>query len=939
MRKRPSSTAANASVAAIDKKDAAQLKKNALIDKKMLSKTGKSSVLLSISSLLILLAGLLLLRSPLFNASNIVVHSLSEEEKVAEFVDWFQAAGGTVSEKISIETFPEMGRGVVVLETMKEEDKLLFVPKNLIICYDTIAQEWSSQPKLRKKLTKLKADQEELLTAFLLLEQAKGPASRWASYLQLLPPFSSRNEVASPLLFASDADVEALQDERMIKAARTERLLAKKAHGRFKRLFRSFVDEATLELSPYVWARFLINSRAFSIQGQRVLVPFGDIFNGEPDNEARQPDNGQRFLQFHDLQSDGMTIRADRGALKGEQLFEDYGDNNNYVYFLHHGFLMGDKGFDCAAFRLPSLTDAYTQDGEDESPDETLAQKLRVLTRVRVEDAPLACISRTGKLEEPGLARIYTAVYNMDTEQAAACDDARAFSDCFPPELMSNLDDQPRQEEAALMFHAIRRQLEYYPTTIEEDRRSFDKLSVATSPFGSRTHAVAFRLSRKQILLEAQAMLEQRLQHLREGLEDVGSDRPLNHEQGQELDEDDAGSTKLERFKQWVARHRFPINHLELRYVSEAVGYGTFAAKPLTRGDAYLSVPVQAVMNAHSALQSPWVRRTTHGLEKERANVSREETLLLLHLVEETFGPNHVHSHWKPYLDMLPVLDDQASALGSPLFYEEGGEQLKSLEGTDLLLLVTNYRQRVAQAYVLLSDSLKASASDETSTWLTQRRFLWANAMLDSRSIWWGSQRHLVPLLDMVNCQELHSEHKPHHTNLDSSGRHAVTKASWEFEAGQEVVENYAQPNYIYLLYHGFVLDANSHDCAHFHFELPAPARQRELAGLLQSLQVYSWTPDVCVSPEAQQDVVRFAKIALLVSSPNEALQLLTTSAQSAPSQAISSALEAVNARLSRLQAAEAQTSSQDFRTQSIRHYRQQQLEHLAALRNTLQAP
>uniref|UniRef100_H3H7Y2 Uncharacterized protein n=1 Tax=Phytophthora ramorum TaxID=164328 RepID=H3H7Y2_PHYRM len=133
MRKRPSSIAANASVAAIDKKDAAQLKKNALIDKKMLSKTGKSSVLLSISSLLILLAGLLLLRSPLFNASNIVVHSLSEEEKVAEFVDWFQAAGGTVSEKISIETFPEMGRGVVVLETMKEEDKLLFVPKNLIM--------------------------------------------------------------------------------------------------------------------------------------------------------------------------------------------------------------------------------------------------------------------------------------------------------------------------------------------------------------------------------------------------------------------------------------------------------------------------------------------------------------------------------------------------------------------------------------------------------------------------------------------------------------------------------------------------------------------------------------------------------------------------------------------------------------------------------------
>lgn len=184
-------------------------------------------------------------------------------------------------------------------------------------CHDTIAREWGSHPKLKKIMGKLQQDPEELLTAFLLWEELSGHESRWTPYLSLLPPLSSRDDVVSPLFFSSDEVVEALQDERMVKTARAERQRAKKAHGRFKRLFRSFPALKALEWPQYAWARFLVNSRAFSIQGQRVLVPFGDIFNGKPDDDAREHDNGQRFLQLHDLQSMGMTIRADRGAAKG----------------------------------------------------------------------------------------------------------------------------------------------------------------------------------------------------------------------------------------------------------------------------------------------------------------------------------------------------------------------------------------------------------------------------------------------------------------------------------------------------------------------------------------------------------------------------------------------------------------------------------------------
>ena len=112
--------------------------------------------------------------------------------------------------------------------------------------------------------------------------------------------------------------------------------------------------------------------------------------------------------------------------------------------------------------------------------------------------------------------------------------------------------------------------------------------------------------------------------------------------------------------------------------------------------------------------------------------------------------------------------------------------------------------------------------------------YQWAFSIVDSRSIWWSGKRHLVPLLDMINCAEGPDASRVHETNLDESGRNAVTSAKWSFGAGEEVFENYGQPNYIYLLYHGFVLDKNSHDCIHMRIELTL--EQQRVAILLYRL-------------------------------------------------------------------------------------------------------
>jgi len=69
-------------------------------------------------------------------------------------------------------------------------------------------------------------------------------------------------------------------------------------------------------------------------------------------------------------------------------------------------------------------------------------------------------------------------------------------------------------------------------------------------------------------------------------------------------------------------------------------------------------------------------------------------------------------------------------------------------------------------------------------------------------------------MLDFINCGEGPDPTRVHKTELDERKDAAVTRAGWAFKKGQQVFENYGQPNHIYLTYHGFALEHNSHDCA-----------------------------------------------------------------------------------------------------------------------------
>ena len=170
-------------------------------------------------------------------------------------------------------------------------------------------------------------------------------------------------------------------------------------------------------------------------------------------------------------------------------------------------------------------------------------------------------------------------------------------------------------------------------------------------------------------------------------------------------------------------------------------------------------------------------------------------------------------SFWFPYISLLPTVDDLKDS--SPLFLSQ--DKLELLAVSDLRSSIIRYQRKVADEYHLFFNDIGIVNSLVRDTKLDFDKFKWAYSIIDTRSIWWDGKRHLVPLLDLVNCNEVYDEenktpNKVHETFQDTKNI-ATTKASYSVSKGKQIFENYGQPNHIYFLYHGFTLQNNSHNC------------------------------------------------------------------------------------------------------------------------------
>jgi histone-lysine N-methyltransferase SETD3 len=137
------------------------------------------------------------------------------------------------------------------------------------------------------------------------------------------------------------------------------------------------------------------------------------------------------------------------------------------------------------------------------------------------------------------------------------------------------------------------------------------------------------------------------------------------------------------------------------------------------------------------------------------------------------------HSLYWPYLRLLPTPDD----MDTPAQWTAA--QLQSRLGS-------SGNMNAAEAYVRKTKQTFESLRKIDSVVdffppgvFSFENYRWAAAILDSRSIWWEGQRHLVPMLDFINCAEGPDASRLHSTKQE--GDLAVTLAPWAFEAGEQV--------------------------------------------------------------------------------------------------------------------------------------------------------
>jgi hypothetical protein len=244
---------------------------------------------------------------------------------------------------------------------------------------------------------------------FLIHEAARGNASSWAPYIAMLPtnvPLSWR---------FTDAELNALQDESVIKTARDKRRTVQTKYDKAKLDIKAFLaaipglrsEDAAYwgSFEAFSWAMSITASRVTSLKGELYLVPFADMIDYSPSKVPgytavfgrcltdpyvlflcffasqtfREATGGSHFLRYHrvvELTEDDrgtfgdaaiastgyggaviptFQVLADQDIVSGGVIAEDYGDAANYVYLHHHGFLPAYNPFDCVHVLLQPL--------------------------------------------------------------------------------------------------------------------------------------------------------------------------------------------------------------------------------------------------------------------------------------------------------------------------------------------------------------------------------------------------------------------------------------------------------------------------------------------------------------------------------------------------------------------------------------------------------
>jgi hypothetical protein len=606
----------------------------------------------------------------------------------------------------------------------------------------------------------------------------------------------------------------------------------------------------------------LASSRAMVLGGVKHLVPLADMANHMPRGDGREPGgNSQSFLLYHEKVTDGgdtdadadadadgedwsIVVRADREVAAGGQIFEDYGDTDNSLYLEAHGFVPdpGANPFHCSVIPPSYVVRPSSLPGGVRDVLEGLGvlppRRRNAGANGDDQDAhvPGVCVRPDGSVSDRR-AEAYLAVTQLLRETDGGAESS-LLAACLAA---SRARDEKVLHQQCVRYPGcggrIRRTIRSLSrraycnalTTVDEDagllragakeaRGDVDVRAIL---------AIRFRLAEKELLARVGSVPEGDRssicatpeEQISTGADDgfssgVGKG-PVPPQSNRTVDGEGDRFLELEAFVRFLDSLSTPDRKIRPQVVA-GMGIGAVATEDISPGEAYLSISESSSISIDSSIVSNDDRGIQAIIDRHRS--SQDDggfRAVLIFLLHERFVAKK-NGRWWPYLQLLPSEEDLKAS--KPLFFSL--DRLDYLAGSDLQNEILKYQQRAAKLTSWLSTDYRLVKALGPDVALDKDKVLWAIAILDSRSIWWDGKRHLVPLLDLVNCLEIVKQdgasNRVHETVLEKEGGEAVavTRSSYRVKANEELYENYGQPNFTYFMYHGFILKQNSHDCA-----------------------------------------------------------------------------------------------------------------------------
>mmetsp|Transcript_7485 Transcript_7485/g.11101 ORF Transcript_7485/g.11101 Transcript_7485/m.11101 type:complete len:472 (+) Transcript_7485:172-1587(+) len=276
------------------------------------------------------------------------------KRKIRRFLAWMRKHGAVFTKNVTLEEIPKMGLGMKAYESLKPNERYLYIPKKLLISHHLV----KTSPSLASIFTTLHKEMGASVKydiMFYLLHHrfVKGRKSFWKPYLDILP-----QDFPNSPIFWNDADLSKLEGSPLHSSILNRREQIRRQYEAIKqRIFERFphaFPPHLITLKAFMWAEWVYSSRLFFIEGanpREHLVPLADMVNCE--EPVPMVKDQHQFVQLTSDRSGDVELRSNRAFQAGDQVFESYGYKSNGELLQYEGFLIENNPNDCVWINIP----------------------------------------------------------------------------------------------------------------------------------------------------------------------------------------------------------------------------------------------------------------------------------------------------------------------------------------------------------------------------------------------------------------------------------------------------------------------------------------------------------------------------------------------------------------------------------------------------------